>query len=148
MCVCVCVCVWTNAVERCPSCEADESSANQEIPRILRNPKVHYRIHKPPAPVPVVSQSNPFHVLHISWRSVLILSSHLRLGLPSGLFPSSLLTKSQYAPLLSSHTCHMPRPSHSSWSDHPNNIWRRSTDLLCQWKTNKIEISKEKHQNI
>ena len=21
------------------------------------------------------------------------------------------------------HTCHMPRPSHSSWFDHPNNIW-------------------------
>jgi hypothetical protein len=21
------------------------------------------------------------------------------------------------------HTCYMPHPSHSSWFDHPNNIW-------------------------
>ena len=21
------------------------------------------------------------------------------------------------------HTCYMPRPSHSSWFDHPNNVW-------------------------
>ena len=28
-----------------------------------------------------------------SWRSILILSSHLRLGLPNGLFPSGFLTR-------------------------------------------------------
>ena len=33
-----------------------------------------------------------------SWRSILILSTHLRLGLPSGLFPSSFSTKTLYAP--------------------------------------------------
>ena len=36
-----------------------------------------------------------------SWRSVLILSTHLRLGLPSGLLPSSLPTKTLYTPLSS-----------------------------------------------
>jgi len=36
-----------------------------------------------------------------SWRPILILSSHLRLGLPSGLFPSALHIKSLYTPLLS-----------------------------------------------
>ena len=36
-----------------------------------------------------------------SWRSVLILSTHLRLGLPSGLFPSGFPTKTLYT-LLSS----------------------------------------------
>ena len=30
--------------------------------------------------------------------------------------------KNLYAPLLFPHTCHMPRPSHSFWFDHPNNI--------------------------
>ena len=36
-----------------------------------------------------------------SWRSVLILSTHLRLGLPSGLFPSGFPTKTLYTPLSS-----------------------------------------------
>ena len=36
-----------------------------------------------------------------SWRSILILSTHLRLGLPSGLFPSGFPIKTLYAPLSS-----------------------------------------------
>ena len=36
-----------------------------------------------------------------SWRSVLILSTHLNLGLPSGLFPSCFPTKTLYTPLSS-----------------------------------------------
>ena len=36
-----------------------------------------------------------------SWRSVLILSTHIRLGLPGGLFPSGFPTKTLYTPLSS-----------------------------------------------
>ena len=39
-------------------------------------------------------QSIPPHPM--SWRSILILSSHLRMGLPSGLFPSGFPTKTRY----------------------------------------------------
>ena len=42
----------------------------------------------------------------------------------SSMWSSSLRppTKFLYTPLFLLHTCYMPRPSHSSWFGHPNNI--------------------------
>ena len=57
-----------------------------------------------------------------SWRSILILSTHLSLGLPSDLFPSSFSTKTLYTVPLLTHTRHMPIPSRSSRFYHPHNI--------------------------
>jgi hypothetical protein len=82
------VSLLTYSMEQSPSWEAKTSWATQEIPRILSNPKVHNRIHKSPPPVPILGQIDPVHAPHpTSRRSSLILSSHLRLGLPSGSFP-------------------------------------------------------------
>ena len=97
-------------------------AANQEIPRILWNPKVHYRTHKRPPPVPILSQLHPVPTtLSHFLKSILILSSHLRLGLSNGLyfrFPHQNLVHT--SPLL--HTCNMSRLSQSSRFYHPHNI--------------------------
>jgi hypothetical protein len=48
-------------MDQSPSWEADRFSTSQEIPRILWNTKVHYRIHKSPTPLSLVSQIDTVH---------------------------------------------------------------------------------------
>jgi hypothetical protein len=71
-------------MEQGPSREANRFSPSPEIPLSLWNPKVHRRNQDTSPTAPILSQINPVIVPHPTyWKSILILSSHLRLGLPS-----------------------------------------------------------------
>jgi hypothetical protein len=70
-------------MEESPSSEANQFSDSQETTRILWNLKLHYCIHRCLPHIPILSQLDPVHTPTF-WRYILILSSHLCLGLPSG----------------------------------------------------------------
>ena len=64
------------------STEANSSSANQEIPHILRKPTVDYHVHMKLPLVPTLArliQSTASNLISLTY--ILILSSHLHLGL-------------------------------------------------------------------
>ena len=120
------------SIVQSPCSEANWFAASQEIPRISRNPKVHYRTHKRPPPISILGQPN----------LVNLPTSHLLEIRPNIIHPStprslqwslSLRFPHQdpihHPPL--THTRHMPSPSHSSRFYHPHNIGWSSTDYLA-----------------
>ena len=114
--------------------EANRFSASQEIPRIYWTPKVCYALKS-------ARQLSLFWASSIqsmsphptSWRSTLILRFHLRLCLPSGLFPSG------------SHQSISPGPWISLWTFR-NTIRFYGEELLAptqhpSWRTNPRRLS-------
>jgi len=92
-------------MQQSPSWVANWFADSQEIHRIIWNPMDHYRTHKCPPPAPTLSQLDSVHTptshfLKIHFN-IILQFTNLRLGLPSGLFPSSFPAKTLYTPLLS-----------------------------------------------
>ena len=74
-----CYYLLTYSTVQSPSWEANRLAASQEIPRISRNPKVHYRTHKRPPAVSILCQPNPIHIP----------TSHLLEIIPNTIHPST-----------------------------------------------------------
>ena len=110
----------TNSMVQSYTWDSGIFSADQDISRILWNPKVHYRIHNSPPSVPIPSQINPVHsytsyFLKINCNIIYLFTPCI----PSGRLPSSF-------PVFTSpvaHTCYMSCLSQSSWLGHPNDVW-------------------------
>jgi len=98
-------------------------ASSKEIPRILWNPKVHYRIYKCPPPVSILSQLDPVHTPTSHFLKI-----QLYIILPSApgspqwslslMFPHQNPVHASPLP----HTRHMPRPSHFSRFYHSHII--------------------------
>jgi hypothetical protein len=79
-----------------PSWEATSRSGSQELPNMFMDPQGSVQCPQGPSTgsYPEPDQSSPtHHAVLFLLRFIYMLSSHLRVGLPSGLFPSGFPTK-------------------------------------------------------
>ena len=92
----------TYSTVQSPSCEANRFAASQEIPRISRNPKVHYRTHKRPPTFSILGQPKPVHIP----------TSHLLEIHPNIIHPSTPRSPLWSPSLRFPHQDPIPRPTH------------------------------------
>ena len=107
-------------MEQSPSLEANRVSASQEIAPILWNPKVHYRSHKCPPSVPILSQLNPVHAPILKIQLNIIRPSMPES--PKWSLSFSFPHQNTVYPSALPHTRYMLHPSHSSRFYYSNNI--------------------------
>ena len=133
----------THSTVQNPSWEANCFAASQEIPRISRNPNVHYRTHKLPPPVFILGQPNTVHIP----------TSHLLEIRPNIIHPSTPRSPQWSLSLRFPHQDPL-HPSPHPYAPHaqpisffsilsPAQYWVRSTNHLAS----RYAISWKKFQN-
>jgi len=110
-------------VEQSPLWEADSHSACQEIPLLLWNPKVHFRVQKNQPSFSILSQMNPVRIFSPYFPKI-----HSNI-----IFPLTPRSSEWFLPFRFSdqnivwisrlpHSCYMPRPRYRPSFDRPNDI--------------------------
>ena len=104
------------------------------------NPEVHYRPYISSSLVPTSTRSiqSP-RSQPTSVKFILILSSHLRLGLPRGLFPSGYPTKTLYACL--DNSMHATSPAYLSSLIMLGEEYNACSSVLCNFLHSTIILS-------
>jgi hypothetical protein len=94
-------------MELSTSREGANCATIQELPSILMYTKVHYRVHKSPPLVPILSQVDPVHTIPSCLSKIYFNIVHPPcLPLPSGLFPSAFPANILYAFLFTPFMLH------------------------------------------
>jgi hypothetical protein len=91
-------------MEQSPSSETDSCSADQDIPRLIWNPEVHYRVHKSPQLISILGQMHSVHTFRTCYPKI-----HSDIILPSTprspkWFSNNYLVRICHL----SHVCYMP----------------------------------------
>ena len=126
--------VYTYSMEQ-SSWEANQFAASQEITRNLWNPNGHYRIHKCPPPVPILSPLDPVHTPTSHFLKI-----HLNIILPStaGSPKWSLSLMSPYQNPLYANLPHILHAPHLillcfiTWTVQGEK-YRSWSSYLCSW---------------
>ena len=120
-----------HSMEQSPSWENNRFSASQEIPPSFTEPKVLLPYSWS---LPILSQIIPVHALPYHFLKI-----HFTIILPSipgplkWFFPLRLPHQITVCIFTLSHTCFLPRPSHSFRFDQPNWHYRSLSSSLCSF---------------